>query len=402
MPVFVNFALGAKEAYFFNSPTHWAWHNLPPDVEALFTKQPALRDVLELALGEDGAYFVSYRDFDGRVLCRHYNLPNPLTTYLYASSTTGHPTRDLPTLSITLGPFASYYAHDAVSASWSNLPPALETALLARLYSQDGARTQWKDGGREAPSFVSLGEGGRYFMRTVKGGGSWDLKVGGKGEGEGEGGEQGLVGTNRFLDECRDFGGVAGLYLFPASPPSYVLLLTTGKAFSNLPEHTWADYNKMAPALPPLVQTQAPIPAVPQTQVQQVLQQLQQGQQQPAAVGQVPQQPPVQQLQQQLQQPLQQQQAPHPSYTHTQTHIPLVGTASIPAIGGGVSFSPVASPAPQYQVVDPAVQQRQLQQQQPQFQQQPPMHPQPHPHFQSPSPSSPSPLPPPYQARAFN
>lgn len=72
MTIFVNFTLGAKEAYLFNSPTHWAWHHLPPDVEALFTKQPPIKDVLEFALGEGGAYFVSFRDETGAVGCSKF------------------------------------------------------------------------------------------------------------------------------------------------------------------------------------------------------------------------------------------------------------------------------------------------------------------------------------------
>ncbi|KAF2741682.1 hypothetical protein M011DRAFT_472876 [Sporormia fimetaria CBS 119925] len=233
-------------------------HHLPPDVEALFTKQPPIKDVLELAVGEKGAYFVSFRDHDDQILCRHYNLPNPLTEYLYQS----HPqvVRDLSTLSITLGPYESYYAHDKATASWSNLPAPLEKALLSRLESQSIWQTVWKQQGRDAPCFVSLGADGSYFMRTVAGGGSWDLKS--KAEG--------MTGTNKFLEGARDFTGVAGLYLFPQYPDCYVLLLMSGKTFSNLPEHTWPDYNKMAPALQPLVQTLAPIPAVPAPQVQLV------------------------------------------------------------------------------------------------------------------------------------
>lgn len=127
----------------------------------------------------------------------HYNLPNPLTEYLYH----GHPhvIRDLSTLSISLGPYESYYAHDKTSASWSNLPPALEKAVLGRLVSQDAWKTVWKENGRDAPSFVSLGADGSYFMRAVGGGGSWELKSK----------EDGMVGTNKFLNDSKDFTGVA-------------------------------------------------------------------------------------------------------------------------------------------------------------------------------------------------
>ena len=157
----------------------------------------------------------------------HYSLPNPLTEYLYGGQP--HIIRDLNTLSITLGPWDSYYAHDKTTASWSNLPPPLEKALEHRLVSQDKLKTTWKDDGRDAPSFVTLGADGSYFMRTVKGGGSWDLKAKEK--------EEGMKGTNKFLEDSPDFNGVAVCISFPVSssyqakanprPRAYTSSLTT-------------------------------------------------------------------------------------------------------------------------------------------------------------------------------
>lgn len=212
MTISTTFVLGPKSAYFFNTPTHWAYHDLPADIETLFTTQPPIRDVVELALGPTGSYFVSYRDHTNQLQVKHYNLPNPLVEYLYASQPTI--VRDLATLSITLGPYDSYYAWDRASASWSNVPPGLEKALLNRLEGQDQQRTVWKADGYEAPCFVSLGNDGAYFMRTVSGGGCWDFKLpktegrGGLGVLGGDGWE-GIRGTNKFLEESRDFTGVA-------------------------------------------------------------------------------------------------------------------------------------------------------------------------------------------------
>jgi hypothetical protein len=183
-------------------------HNLPPDLEALFTSTPPIQDVLELSLGSNGTYFVSYRDSTSALLCKHYNLPNALTSWLYAS----HPAviRDLATLSITLGPYDSYYAWDKTSASWSNLPPKLEKSILNRVESQDAWKTVWKASGAEAPSFVSLGADEAYWMRTVSGGGCWDLKCSAAPANPGAlDGMAGLRGTNKFLEESSDFGGVA-------------------------------------------------------------------------------------------------------------------------------------------------------------------------------------------------
>lgn len=212
MTISTTFVLGANEAYFFNTPTHWAHHHLPADIETLFTKTPPIRDVIEFSLRTNGAYFISYRDHDAQLYCKHHNLPNPLVEYLYAS----HPgvVRDLSTLSVVLGPYDSYYAWDRTSASWSNVPAGLEKALLNRLESQDAWRTTWKADGYEAPCFVSLGNDGSYFMRTVSGGGCWDFKLpkveGRSGLGTvGGDGWDGIRGTNKFLEESKDFTEVA-------------------------------------------------------------------------------------------------------------------------------------------------------------------------------------------------
>lgn len=66
-----------------------------------------------------------------------------------------------------------------------------------------GGRTVWKAGGAEAPCFISLGADEAYWMRTVSGGGCWDLKIGG-----GDGWD-GLKGMNKFLEDSSDFSGVA-------------------------------------------------------------------------------------------------------------------------------------------------------------------------------------------------
>ena len=75
------------------------------------------------------------------------------------------------------------------------------------LESQDAWKTTWKENGMEAPSFVNLGADNSYFMRTVKGGGSWDLS--------GKEKEEGLKGINGFLMEANDFSGIAVRHPLP-------------------------------------------------------------------------------------------------------------------------------------------------------------------------------------------
>lgn len=65
-----------------------------------------------------------------------------------------------------------------------------------------------------------------------------------------------------FIDAAKQ-----GLYLFPSSPQSYILLLTSGKAYSNLPEHTWIDYKKMENSFPNL----SGVPRPPSFQQQPVM-----------------------------------------------------------------------------------------------------------------------------------
>lgn len=74
-------------------------------------------------------------------------------------------------------------------------------------------------------------------MRTVGGGGAWELK--GRAE-----------GINTYLTNAPNFADIKGLYLFPSTPEAYVLLTLAGTAFSNLPPHTWTDYNRISSAFP--------------------------------------------------------------------------------------------------------------------------------------------------------
>ena len=83
-------------------------HNLPPDVEALFTKTPPIKDVIEFALGSQGTYFISYRDHDGQIFCSKYAVSS---TYLGDTKPYCLVFRQLQ-CSITINYPASYVAHN--------------------------------------------------------------------------------------------------------------------------------------------------------------------------------------------------------------------------------------------------------------------------------------------------
>lgn len=81
---------------------------------------------------------------------------------------------------------------------------------MNRVESQDAWKTTWKANGAEAPSFVSLGADEAYWMRTVSGGGCWDLKCSVPPKNPGaEDGMAGMRGTNKFLEDVDNFNGIA-------------------------------------------------------------------------------------------------------------------------------------------------------------------------------------------------
>lgn len=70
-----------------------------------------------------------------------------------------------------------------------------------------------------------------------------------------------------FIDSSDVMGNATddlqAVHLMPTQANAYVLIQTNGKAFSNLPEHTWKDYAKMADKLPIFAQHMAPLPPMP-------------------------------------------------------------------------------------------------------------------------------------------
>lgn len=60
---------GPNDSYFLNSPTKWSMAGLPADLGALFTKEPKIKEVYQMALGPDGSYLVAYLDHVGSKIC---------------------------------------------------------------------------------------------------------------------------------------------------------------------------------------------------------------------------------------------------------------------------------------------------------------------------------------------
>jgi hypothetical protein len=74
--------------------------------------------------------------------------------------------RDIPTISIELGPNGAYMAEDKTDLSWGNLPDGLDQYVNQCL---DG--NKWKPS--KLPACYALGYDGSYLMVTVDGGGAW-------------------------------------------------------------------------------------------------------------------------------------------------------------------------------------------------------------------------------------
>lgn len=65
---------GPNDSYFLNSPTKWSMAGLPPDVGALFTQQPKIKEVYDMALGPDDSFLVAYLDHTGCRICMRQSL----------------------------------------------------------------------------------------------------------------------------------------------------------------------------------------------------------------------------------------------------------------------------------------------------------------------------------------
>lgn len=123
---------------------------------------------------------------------------------------------------------------------------------------------------------------------------------------------QHVLGEVLRLHRCRckfenlianpDVDNLQAVHLMPTQANAYVLVLTTGKTFSNLPEHTWPDYAKMADKLPSFVQQMAPLPPMHASRVMHAPPQISTQVYQPQPQSQPPPQPPGY-LQSQRQQP---------------------------------------------------------------------------------------------------
>jgi len=87
------------------------------------------------------------------------NIPTSLKAFLFETKS-GSLVRNLNALRISFGTSTgSFYASDGCSWRWDNLPPPLQSALLARR----GFGGTWRD----PPRLVSLGADGDFILLTV-------------------------------------------------------------------------------------------------------------------------------------------------------------------------------------------------------------------------------------------
>lgn len=176
---------GPNESYLFNSPTQWSYSNLPPALTALFTQQPKIQDVYELALGPTGAYVLIYRDAQGNIMLSmgsrtpnfvicltstgHAGLPEDLRKWLIPVPGQGV-VRDLASLNVSFNATGGWFAFDKNSSIRENLPPGFEAAVQQRMTPQG----QWRNDG-DFPENVSFGPNDAYCMVTRGGSACWNL-----------------------------------------------------------------------------------------------------------------------------------------------------------------------------------------------------------------------------------
>ncbi|KAF7341078.1 hypothetical protein MSAN_02093900 [Mycena sanguinolenta] len=201
---------GPNDSYFLNSPNQWSRAGLPEGLNRLFTMQPKLREVHEMALG-------------ARWL------------------------RDLHTLQITLGPNRSYFAFDESGATWGNLP----TGLNQFIAKWRDAKGRFKAGG--FPQNVSLGADGSYVYTTVGGGGAWNL-CGAADE------------LDSALEASRNLSGIC-VILSPCRLGMYLVIFRDGRCASALPDDISekyaafaADWKKVNQAPAPAANRQVNVP----------------------------------------------------------------------------------------------------------------------------------------------
>ena len=131
-------------------------HNLPVHVEALFTRQPPIKDIYECVLGPANSYYVGYLDNDNKIYCVNNGLPVHLTKWL-STNAKGFVEHDIRTTTIALGPNGSYVAKDKNKMEWCGVPDA----LAAHLSKYGAQRTR----------LVTLGIDGTYVVINTDGSG---------------------------------------------------------------------------------------------------------------------------------------------------------------------------------------------------------------------------------------
>ncbi|KAL2047898.1 hypothetical protein ABVK25_011229 [Lepraria finkii] len=163
----VVFEIGPDETFLFDTPGGTTTNKLPDalkDVGLGVGIGKTIQQIYCINFGCNGAYFFSARTVNGNII-RRFNLPQQLEAWLIDSGTNTC-RRDIPSLRIELGPNGSFYAVDANSYRWHNLPDALEEAIQQRITPA---------GWTAKPDWVVLGADGAFIYANDRGGHSYAL-----------------------------------------------------------------------------------------------------------------------------------------------------------------------------------------------------------------------------------
>jgi hypothetical protein len=168
-------------------------------------------------LGFEDSFLLTWRDNSGYDRIDSLGLPVELVEFLHARN------RDIPNIRCALGPYNSFFVHDASSYLWKDLPDALVIALQSII--KDGS---WIT----RPRLVALGAGLNFILLTSDlSTSTWQLPH---------------YPTLSTILSQNHIPSIHNIVLHPYRFEAYILQFSGGKlAYNNIPPHQLAGVQSM-------------------------------------------------------------------------------------------------------------------------------------------------------------